>query len=37
MMLIFLFWIVAGPVLMIVVCLAWLWLLWQVLRVMTGG
>jgi hypothetical protein len=37
MMLNFLFWIVAGPVLVIVVCLAWLWLLSLVLKNIIGG
>jgi hypothetical protein len=31
-MLAFLFWIVAGPVLVIVVCVGWLWLLAEVVR-----
>lgn len=35
-MLSFLFWIVAGPVLVIVVCLVWLWLLSLIVRAMLG-
>ena len=27
-----LFWAVFGPLLVIFVCVAWLWLLWQLLR-----
>ncbi|MDF2457760.1 MAG: hypothetical protein K0S79_176 [Nitrospira sp.] len=35
-MLAFLFWIVAAPVLVIVVCVAWLWLMSRLVRCLLG-
>lgn len=35
-MLAFLFWIVVGPVLTILVCVAWLWLLSRLIRCLLG-